>query len=289
MNRCELRRIAPGGCLSSDASFTPLVAAIVVAPAIGVAQQPSAAPAATPGFDFSGVIFGNWQIKTDSASKATLGGSSPNLFDLGRAYLTFRMPAGDNGAIRITTDVFQNTNPAQNAYYQGWVVRLEVRLPPVHGREEPNWARARVSSGDSAWCTPCSTTTRSSTGRGISSRWPTRRTDSSRRPTWVSRGSPRWANDGARVYGTVTNGGGYTNYDNPGSTGQPVTSNRFKDFGLRVTLTPFGHDSTRSSYLRNLSITPWGYIGYNGSAFQSGGAGQVGPGTNGAITERHDA
>jgi len=90
----------------------------------------------------------------------------------------------------------------------------------------------------------------------------------------------RWG----EVYGTVTNGGGYTNYDNPGSTGQPVTSNRFKDFGLRVSLTPFGHDSTRSSYLRNLAITPWGYIGYNGSAFQSGGAGQVGPGTNGAIT-----
>src|SRR4029078_10528840 len=43
-------------------------------------------------------------------------------------------------------------------------------------------------------------------------------------------------------------------------------------------------DSTRSSYLRNLAITPWGYIGYNGSAFQSGGAGEVGPGTNGAIT-----
>src|SRR6516165_12127135 len=112
-------------------SFLRFIAGIVVAPAVitlpAGAQTPTT-PAPTPataGFDFSGVIFGNWQIKTDSASKANLGGSSPNLFDLGRAYLTFRMPAGDNGAVRITTDIFQNTNPAQNAYYAGWVVRLK--------------------------------------------------------------------------------------------------------------------------------------------------------------------
>jgi len=44
-------------------------------------------PPATPGFEFSGQMFGNWQIKSDSASKANLGGKAPNLFDLGRAYL----------------------------------------------------------------------------------------------------------------------------------------------------------------------------------------------------------
>ena len=36
---------------------------------------------------------------------------------------------------------------------------------------------------------------------------------------------------------------------------------------------------------RYLTFSPWFYLGYNGSAFQSGGAGQVGPGTNGAITD----
>jgi hypothetical protein len=91
----------------------------------------------------------------------------------------------------------------------------------------------------------------------------------------------RWG----EIYGTITNGSGYTNYDNPGTTGQPVTSNRFKDFGLRVTLTPLAHDTSISRYIRYLSISPWGYLGYNGSAFQSGGAGQIGPGTNGAITD----
>ena len=176
MNRCELRRIAL-------VLHNIVVAATVLAPALGVAQQPSAPPAATPGFDFSGVIFGNWQIKTDSAAKANLGGSSPNLFDLGRAYLTFRMPAGANGAIRITADVFQNTNPAQNAYYQGWVIRAKYaylqytglrnefgtgsslvgRLGMVHtlldDYEEQYWPRYQADE----------------------------KNDSSRRPTWVSR------------------------------------------------------------------------------------------------------
>ena len=92
----------------------------------------------------------------------------------------------------------------------------------------------------------------------------------------------RWG----EIYGLVDNGPGYTSYDNPGTTGQPVTSNRFKDVGLRVSLTPFANDPTKNHYIRYLSISPWGYLGYNGSAFQSGGAGQVGPGTNGAITDR---
>ena len=79
----------------------------------------------TPALDFSGVIFGNYGLRTDSAAKASLGGKSPNNFTVERAYLNFRMPAGDNGQIRITTDVFQNTNNATNGFYQGWVVRIK--------------------------------------------------------------------------------------------------------------------------------------------------------------------
>ena len=73
-------------------------------------------------------------------------------------------------------------------------------------------------------------------------------------------------------------------YDNPGPTGQPVTSNRFKDFGLRVSLTPFGHDSIRSSYLRN-SQSRRGATSATTAALSSPAArGRSGPGTNGAIT-----
>src|ERR1044071_9602906 len=96
-----------------------------IAPAIAVAQQAPAPAVVTPALDFSGVVFGSYSYRTDSAAKAGLGGQNPNQFSVDRAYLTFRMPAGNNGAIRITTDVFQNTNTAQNAYYQGWAVRIK--------------------------------------------------------------------------------------------------------------------------------------------------------------------
>jgi hypothetical protein len=238
----------------------------------------------TPAFDFSGTIFGSYTFKTDSASKANLGGKAPNFFTEDRAYLTFRMPAGDNGAIRITTDIFQNTNPAQNTFYQGWVVRLKYgylqytgarnsmgngssvvgRLGILHtvaiDNEEIYWPRYLQQTGieKNAFF--------SSSDAGIAG---------------LAILGDRWG----EIYGTLTNGSGYTNFDNPGTTGQPVTTNRFKDVGLRVTLTPMANDMNISRYIRYLSISPWGYLGYNGSAFQSGGTGQVGPGTNGAITD----
>jgi hypothetical protein len=272
-----------------SARLIAVAAAIAIVPGLRAhAQTPTSAapPAATAGFDFSGVIFGNWQIKTDSASKANLGGSSPNLFDLGRAYLTFKMPAGDNGAIRITTDVFQNTNPAQNAYYQGWVIRAKYaylqytglknefgpgsslvgRLGLLHtviiDWEEQLWPRYLQNTAIEK------NGFFSSSDMGLAG---------------IATLGNRWG----EIYGTVTNGSGYASYDNPGAAGQtqPVGTNRFKDFGLRASITPWGHDTNLSTYVRNISITPWGYLGCNGSAFQSGGAGQVGPGTNGAITD----
>ena len=239
---------------------------------------------ATPGFEFSGQMFGNWQIKSDSASKANLGGKSPNVFDLGRAYLTFRMPAGDNGAIRITTDIFQNTNPAQNGYYQGWVVRLK------YGYLQYTGARNSMGSGSSL------------VGRIGMLHTVTIDYEELYWPRYLQQvglekngffsssdvgiaGLATLGNRWGEIYGLIDNGPGYTSYDNPGTTGQPVTANRFKDVGLRVSLTPFANDPSKNHYIRYLSISPWGYVGYNGSAFQSGGAGQVGPGTNGAITD----
>jgi hypothetical protein len=257
-------------------------ALVALAPSLGLAQ---ATPVVvTPAFDFSGQIFGSWTLKTDSASRANLGGKDPNLFDLGRAYLTFRMPAGDNGAIRVTTDVFQNTNPAQNTYYQGWVVRIKYaylqytglrnsmgdgssvvgRLGVLHtvavDYEELYWPRYLQQTGIEK------NGFFSSSDAGVAA---------------LGTFGDRWG----EFYTTLTNGSGYASYDNPGTLGQPVTSNRFKDFGIRLTLTPMANDPKISRYIRYLSISPWWYKGYNGSAFQSGGAGQVGPGTNGAITD----
>ncbi|MEO7083092.1 MAG: hypothetical protein ABI442_11850 [Gemmatimonadaceae bacterium] len=254
-------------------------AAIVAVPALH-----AQAPAATPGFDFSGVIFGGFNYKTDSASKANVGGNNPNAFTLDRAYLTFKMPAGDNGAIRITTDISQNTSPSANGFYQGWIIRLK------YGYFQYTALRNEFGAGSSL------------VGRmgvlhnvaidHVESYWPRylNLTGIEKNGFFSSSdagiaGLLTLGDKWGEVYGTITNGSGYTSYDNPGTTGQGPGSNTFKDLGLRVSLTPFANQPTLPSLVRNVTISPWAYKGYNGSAFQSGGAGQVGPGTNGAITD----
>src|SRR5690349_23878492 len=62
-----------------------------------------------PPLDFSGVIYSNFQYRVDQ------GNPNFNKFDLERAYLTFRMPAGDRASIRITTDVHQQQSTTNNA------------------------------------------------------------------------------------------------------------------------------------------------------------------------------
>src|SRR5438270_3230036 len=98
-----------------------LLLAIVSHPVF--AQTSTPAPSSTP-LDFSGLMFGAYSVRVDSASRDSLGGKNPNRFSIDRVYLNFRMPAGDNAVIRVTTDIFQNTNTAANGYYQGWAVRL---------------------------------------------------------------------------------------------------------------------------------------------------------------------
>jgi hypothetical protein len=265
--------------------------AITIAPAIGHAQQPSAAtPAVTPALDFSGVVFGSYSYRTDSAAKAGLGGQNPNQFSVDRAYLTFRMPAGQNGAIRITTDIFQNTNTAQNAYYQGWAVRVKYayvqytglkdafgvgssllgRIGILHtvviDHEEGFWPRylqqtaieknGFFSSADAGVAAQLTLGSSASTPIGAA-------TGTQRPSTW------------GEIYGTITNGPGYTSYE----------KDRFKDFALRVSLTPLANEAGLSPILRSFTISPWFYKGAVGSGFAAGGAGQVGPGTNGAITD----
>jgi hypothetical protein len=269
---------------SRSVRLVVLGAAIAIVPGLR-AQTPGTAPvAATPGFDFSGQIFGNYQFKTDSASKSTLGGQSPDLFTIDRVYLTFRMPAGDNGAIRVTTDIFQNTNPAQNTYYAGWVVRLKYAYLQYTGfRNE--WGDGSSLVGrlgmlhtvlvdyqESVWPRYLQMTSVERNGFFSSS------------DVGVA-GLMTLGNKWGEIYGTITNGSSYASEDNPGTIGLPVTANRFKDFGIRATLTPYANDPKMSNFIRYLAITPWFYKGYNGSAFQSGGAGQIGPGTNGAITD----
>src|SRR3954464_16065296 len=96
-----------------------LAASLLVSSTTAFAQG---TPASVPPIDFSGWLFGNFQYRTDPAAKLATGGQPLSKFDVGRAYLTFRMPAGERGSIRVTTDIFQ-TSPS--TYYNGWTVRLK--------------------------------------------------------------------------------------------------------------------------------------------------------------------
>lgn len=224
------------------------------------AKQDSAAPKAkqdstppkvkTPALDFSGWVFGNYQYETDAASKAANGGSHANKFDLERAYLTFQMPAGKRMSVRVTTDLKQGQSDP--GAYQGWFVRLkyaylqwDYALPDSNGFS----ALARfgmlhtvvIDHEEGFW------------------------------PRWVSKTAPdrlsffSSADLGAatlitlphsfgQIYGTITNGAGY----------EAPEANSFKDFALRLSLTPFGQTS---SYFKSFTISPWGYFGKNASSF----------------------
>ena len=221
-------------------------------------------------WDFSALLFGNFQVRTDSVARFATGGSPANRFEVGRAYLTFRAPAGDRASVRITTDIFQN--PAAG-YYGGWAVRLKYgilqydaarNLAGVQGLG----AVARIGMLHTVVI------------EHVESFW----------PRWLgnsaleTHGFFSSADVGAatlltlprrlgEAYFTVTNGPGYTAPEN----------DRFKDAAARLTLTPFARDS---GALRSFTISPWLYNGNTASVFVAGGPGQAGPVADGVRRDR---
>lgn len=216
--------------------------------------RPSAAPAVS-NFDMSGVLFANYQYRTDRGPVR-----AANKFDLERIYLTFRMPAGDRARIRLTTDVFQQQQSDNDSYYRGWTLRAKyayfqydylrrstargvVRFGLVHNafieHDESYWPR---------WISTVATDRHgyfSSADAGLAT-------------------AVTLPGNVGEIYGSITNGPGYTSRE----------TDRFKDFAARVTLTPF---SGAIGPLRSLALTAWSYRGSTGSKFVNGGTGQVGP------------
>lgn len=238
------------------------LAALLVSPhATGAQQTDSAAtdtvrPAAPPApkFDLSGVLFANYQYRTDrGAARAA------NKFDLERAYVTLRMPAGERASVRVTTDIFQQQQSGNDSYYRGWSVRAKyaylqydylkrgtmrgaVRFGLIHNvfieHDESFWPRwiATVATDRAGYF--------SSADAGIA----------------TSLALP--ANLG-EVYATIVNGPGYTSRE----------TDRFKDYAARLTVTPFaGHGD---GFSQSLAVTAWTYRGATGSRFAGGGPGQV--------------
>lgn len=249
-----------GASLLASLAFSPSAAA----------QQPSPPPAATPPagadtakppasrapqIDFSGVIFANYQYRLDQGS---LRGA--NKFDLERVYLTFRMPAGDRASVRVTTDVFQQQSSGSDAFYKGWAVRFKyaylqydylkrgglsgtARLGLIHNvfidHDESFWPR---------WVGTVATDRHgyfSSADAGL--------------VTLLT--FPRRYGE---LYLTLVNGPGFTSRE----------TDRFKDYGARLTLTPLTRFS--SALWRTLALTGWAYQGAVGSKFAAAGPGQVG-------------
>lgn len=220
------------------------------------ADSTKPAAQATPKLDLSGVVFTNYQYRTNRG--ATRGA---NKFDLERVYLTFRMPASERASVRITTDVFQQQQSGNDSYYRGWTIRAKyaylqydylkrgtargvARFGLVHNvfieHDETYWPR---------WISTVATDRHgyfSSADAGLAS----------------AITLPRKLGE---VYAAITNGPGYTSRE----------VDRFKDYGARLTLTPFA--SRADGLLGSLALTAWSYQGSTGSRFAAGGAGQIGP------------
>jgi|GEM_PF-483064 len=230
-----------------------------VVPAPTPAAAPDTAkptPARAPQLDFSGVMFANYQYRLDRGVSR-----GANKFDVERVYLTFRMPAGDRASVRITTDLFQQQSSGNDGFYRGWVVRAKyaylqydylkrtgltavARLGLIHNvfidHDESFWPRwvGTVATDRYGYF--------SSADAGLVSlvTLPGRR---------------------GELYVTLVNGPGYTSRE----------TDRFKDYGARLTLTPFA--GSASALWRTLALTGWTYQGAVGSKFATAGPGQIGP------------
>jgi hypothetical protein len=237
-----------------------LAAAIVASPL--AAQSPSPAPAqaqpaAPPPVAVSGLIFGNYNYQLPT-SPAPFANQNNNGFVLDRAYLTFRAPAGDRLSVRVTTDVYQTTETTQNAYTirakyaylqydmpksasgAGAFARLGILQNVVIEQLENFWPRylSQVAIERAGYF--------ASADVGLAAGY-------------------TLPNKMGELYGTIVNGPGYTSRER----------DRFKDFALRLSLTPLAN-SVGSPLLQTFTIMGWGYKGALASSFVNGGAGQVG-------------
>ena len=226
---------------------TPGGSLLAQTPRDSAAKAPAAAPA---GAALSGVLFANYQYHAEP------GASAANRFDLDRAYLTVRAPLGDRLGARVTADIFKAASGydyrIKYAYLQyDWLrgdrwnafARLGVLNTVVIEHEEGFWPRWLGQVG------PDRNRFFSSADLGAS--------------TEIQLPSSLGA-----IYATVTNGPGYANI---------VADDRFKDYAVRLTLTPFAarHEL---GLLRTLAVSPWYSRGDTASVFAGDAAAPVGEG-----------
>lgn len=252
---------------AQDTTRAPGDSAHRVQPTPSPSSASAATAAKTPNLDFSGVVFGNYQYHTDAAAK------DQNKFDVERAYLTFRMPAGERASIRVTGDLFQQTAPGNDAYYRGWVFRAKyayLQYDYVKAARPASWnAVARIGlvhtmfidHEENFWPRWLSTTPVERAGFFSSA--------DAGAATVIS-----FPQKLGEAYVAVTNGAGYASRE----------TDRFKDYQARVTFTPLGTSDV--GYLKTLAVDGWVYRGAIASRFVNGGTGQIGPVSSGLDRNR---
>ncbi len=221
--------------------------------------QPAAAPkapSASP-LDFSGVIFGSYNHQLPTTPNP-LRNQNDNSFVVDRAYLNFRIAAGDRTSIRITTDVFQSADSTSNAYtVRAKYAYLQYEAPKMAGGAQVTGRigilqNVVIDHTDTFW------------PRYLSQAATERAGFFSSADVGLA-GLLTLPNKWGEAYATIVNGPGYATRER----------DRFKDFAVRLSLTPLMNGSS-SSLLQTFTITLWGYKGATASSFVNGGTGQVG-------------
>lgn len=201
---------------------------------------------ATPSFDFSGVLYANYQYG------GAKGNRSVNRFEVERAYLTFRAKPADNFSVRITTDVYQQRDTTRDQYYRGWTIRAKYAYAQYDFlRSEGDGLKANARLGmlqtvvieleEQHWQRGLSQVALEQGGFFNSA-------------DLGAAATVTLPNKWGEIYATVTNGSGY----------QSRETDRFKDYALRLTLSPL---AKTSGFLKGLTISPWYYNGDRASDF----------------------
>jgi hypothetical protein len=192
--------------------------------------------------NFTGVIFGNFNYQIPT-TPAQLPGQLNNALVLDRAYLNFRMPAGDRMSIRITTDVYQTTESTPNAYtVRAKYAYLQYDVPRAANGSQfigrlGILQNVAIEAFETFWPRYLSQTAIERAGYFDSA-------------DMGAAGLYILPNKMGEVYATLVNGPGYKTRE----------KDRFKDYAIRFTFTPLMNYST-ASLLQTFTITGWGYKG----------------------------
>lgn len=231
---------------------------LVLAALVPAAAQTTPAASAPVPPVISGQLFGsyNYQLPTGPAQ---FSNQTNNAFVIDRASVHFRVALADRLSARVTTDIYPSTETTPNAYtLRAKYAYLQYDAPKQANGGEFNGRVGLVQNvviehHDSFFPRYLSQSTVeralffSVADAGIAAQYvlPGRR---------------------GEVFATIVNGPGYATRER----------DRFKDFAMRVSLTPLANRDV-GALAKSLTFTAWGYKGATASAFVNGGAGQTGP------------